>query len=1466
MVSTPMASTPSPAAACETADFGPMMAQMSSDCQGALISASTTGVLPAQAAICRCLAAVPVESMPGCDFGGVLFDADTHASCVAMASTAAPTLTGQMYAPSPAPTVDRAPVDDATPLACDADTIGDNNDGVVYFLTPSATSPSPKVLYRVVVTEPQLYVFNTCGGENAVDTVIYLYSLEASDPTSPPLTYNDDHGGSGDGSGCTNRMQSHMEVPLMPGTYIFVVDGYGNGRGAFTLTLSCSEYPVTPSPTEASPTEAAACETANTERADTSPLSCPAEARDPLPAGDRWIVHPSSNVVRSSAWNCHREAHYVAQYGTRLDTLNELPGNCQGGYLLRSVGNCDGHQHIDSVEECQAAAETLALTDAVPSVLGAPGPRRRRSHTTSWSPPGCFHRRLTLNPRDRLIFNHDNTTRSPESLLGTNGGSHKWSICRACCECPDEERDRDRVASEALLHDRGLAPWDRPLLYSDAAHGSWPSFSLYLSSCDFAGVCIDGNEFNFPGAGRAHLISFTDDAPASFAPDTFLNFSAVSFFLIKDSANFNLGQSYLWLRQLPSLRELTVTRAPATSAIRAGTFVRQTQLVHLMFVVCSITVVELGAFDGLTRLTMLNMMQNELTRIPTRALGPLALLKDLYLPGNRITGLHAGDIAGPWTDNLVALALANNAELVTVDPEAMANITGPLAESSSFVDNLSARRITTRMGVPISVGADGGIGGGERFWEAITINPAPVKCRWLGGAARNISCDSCTLGYIRDSTADKCVLPPFGLAERWDDAEMHRHFDGELRLRTTVGFEAPSLSADKKTGFVGYAEMDFAAISYELDFVSDVELGCNEAYTNSTTDDPPQHGGENAGDNYFTDPRFRWDLRFRATAGANNRPQYLRLEVTASGNFTFAACDSRYTVSLGLFHRNRSFDVPLFRPSTYVSFDHLSVEEGHRWEHPYGFQLLYEVEARGVPVDWYGGCPVGASAKRTVHLEVGEYVLEVNGNPWMTNTGGTYNVGMSCADGGETASPLARGDPGGLSVDTTTGAVSGTPERAGNYTMRLLAKDSLGNRAEVTRWRFEVVDLEFDTAPGWVTSDLDPDRNMQLKYHFNETHTVQQPQRTNAALFVDPANDDAASIVFLLRVEWLGGITGRDDTCSQYNENASNVLALTEVDTGVGAFDAKCIGRYRFTLTARDGGGADTVVNQFEFEALPYDEADPANGPGGAGCGDFGTPVDGAPMDGSFTCTCIGDDRSGDNCEVVSAASSSSAAGDSDTALVGGVLGAVLGVVAAMMIAFWIQVYRLKHRPFDVSAVQAEVLRSLGLTATTDIGPGQFGITLVFETSVELTEQFKEELVLALQEAVYQIKSALSDAKITNAVAAANGTSTKRVLLVMKSASVRSGTSPDSVVAQLLREASRSPLAVSGHALSDAVVAVPHRVPREIARASLTRIRMLGEGVSGEVHQYQMEERGSRMAYFVVRISTRALIFSTRPP
>jgi serine/threonine protein kinase len=293
-------------------------------------------------------------------------------------------------------------------------------------------------------------------------------------------------------------------------------------------------------------------------------------------------------------------------------------------------------------------------------------------------------------------------------------------------------------------------------------------------------------------------------------------------------------------------------------------------------------------------------------------------------------------------------------------------------------------------------------------------------------------------------------------------------------------------------------------------------------------------------------------------------------------------------------------------------------------------------------------------------------------------------------------------------------------------------------------------------------------------------------------------------------------------------------------------------------------GHAKAVLGRFTFEYRSLDKKNDSAVVAASnvtGCENNGTVTDGpedstTEFDGFITCVCT-PGYEGPNCgeyiEPPPAAGASSS--DGNTALIGGSLGAVLFVMLAALIANRFQVYRLKHTPIDVEGMQAEVMQSLGLVATTNIGPQEFGVTLILDESPgEVTEQCKAALVATLRKAVPLLKPALVDAKIT---AAASGAS-KHILVVMQKDATKAASIAEIAVEQLLRKASKTRLAVGDRTIVDANVAVPQRVPREISRSALTRIGVLGEGAFGEVHQYQMEERGSSMAFFVAAKSIKA--------
>ena len=296
------------------------------------------------------------------------------------------------------------------------------------------------------------------------------------------------------------------------------------------------------------------------------------------------------------------------------------------------------------------------------------------------------------------------------------------------------------------------------------------------------------------------------------------------------------------------------------------------------------------------------------------------------------------------------------------------------------------------------------------------------------------------------------------------------------------------------------------------------------------------------------------------------------------------------------------------------------------------------------------------------------------------------------------------------------------------------------------------------------------------------------------------------------------------------------------------------VGNYTVELHATSASGDPLLLHRWVMDLREPDTADAANGPNGEGCGEHGFSVDEEQQDDAFTCRCTAS-FTGDNCETPPAAQSTAAS--DDAAVIVWTLGGVIFLMLAAMIAYRVQLHRLKHRPVDVTAMQLKVMQDLGLAASTNFGQDEFGITLMFDrrplgADAELPDQFERELVTVLAKAAPQLKAALRSVTLASA-----GATSTRVLAVMpKSGGLNDGLVA-TVVETLARKGAKGWLVAAGFSLVDASVAVPQRVPREIARSALTRIRVLGAGAFGQVHQDQLEERGS-MAVFVAVKSIKA--------
>ena len=305
------------------------------------------------------------------------------------------------------------------------------------------------------------------------------------------------------------------------------------------------------------------------------------------------------------------------------------------------------------------------------------------------------------------------------------------------------------------------------------------------------------------------------------------------------------------------------------------------------------------------------------------------------------------------------------------------------------------------------------------------------------------------------------------------------------------------------------------------------------------------------------------------------------------------------------------------------------------------------------------GCMLSQGANRTYPIAVGEYFLETQMSS-ILGVCSDFNVKMVCSGGAETASP-ADSDPLGFSVDTKTGAITGTPERVHNgYRMRLRAVDAAKVRADVAEFIFDVERppaFSLNPFAGWSAGI---DGSLASKYHVGQAYILPRPSLGTADLLQHPAGDRFDKVVYLLSVEDAGGSLNRTGA-----NTTQGISALTDVATGEGAIDIKYTGNYRARLVVRDSAGAEVTVRSWNFTVRRRDTDVVEYGPSGRSCAN-GVAVDGEPMDGAFTCDCGGTRFTGENCDAASDP------GGSAATVAGAVLGAlVLASAAAFLLLRW---------------------------------------------------------------------------------------------------------------------------------------------------------------------------------------------------
>ena len=283
-------------------------------------------------------------------------------------------------------------------------------------------------------------------------------------------------------------------------------------------------------------------------------------------------------------------------------------------------------------------------------------------------------------------------------------------------------------------------------------------------------------------------------------------------------------------------------------------------------------------------------------------------------------------------------------------------------------------------------------------------------------------------------------------------------------------------------------------------------------------------------------------------------------------------------------------------------------------------------------------------------------------------------------------------------------------------------------------------------------------------------------------------------------------------------------------------------GRHRIELRAASGGTSPIVVLGWHMHIR--------SGPNGRRCDpDHGVVTD-SPTDAlnhTYTCTCT-DHYNGTHCNIAPpvnvAAASSSDDNEATSLLVGGPLGAVVFLMVVAIMASRAQVYRLKHRPLDMGGMQDDVLDGLGIRLPKDIGAHEFGVSFTFDADLDpssMAEPGLAELCTAMTSVLAKQLPRLKE-ELKYARALVSEASPNQLLLVIprpRGYGELSDVAERSAVT-LSKLATKRRLVIGPNTVSSATLALPRRIPRELDRAQLTRIAVLGEGAFGQVSLYQV--------------------------
>lgn len=286
-------------------------------------------------------------------------------------------------------------------------------------------------------------------------------------------------------------------------------------------------------------------------------------------------------------------------------------------------------------------------------------------------------------------------------------------------------------------------------------------------------------------------------------------------------------------------------------------------------------------------------------------------------------------------------------------------------------------------------------------------------------------------------------------------------------------------------------------------------------------------------------------------------------------------------------------------------------------------------------------------------------------------------------------------------------------------------------------------------------------------------------------------------------------------------------------------------GLYFAQVVALATGTDQAFLYNVTFEFLEADTANVTNGPAGRDCaGGTDQRVDVIEFDGAYTCNCPTDGTTtGLNCDVA-AASVSDSSGSGTSTMVLAVVCSIVGLLIIVLAISRYEVYRAKHRPVDMEAMQDEIRALLGLgSANFDIKPNEFGVNLLWHTvedgvTLECSDAHRigQELLASLRSQSNlpsQLASMIKQSSTTIVVEVNECTALVRLKRPSGKTSAKSNAAEEGYISALQQRANKKKLGVPDVLLvTEVSVAVPKQVPLELSgkHHRLLRIDNIGEG------------------------------------